>query len=89
MISDGAGSGMMVGRLHLRGSGRLLCVRSEPGVRTSGALVRWDTAAHTGSGRSRRLCLNGWSRTGRGSNCSSGRVESVALVCTVRRESPD
>jgi hypothetical protein len=84
---DGAGSGMMVGRLHLSSSRWLLGMRSQLGVRASGALVRRDTAAHTESGRSRRLCLDVGSGTGRGRNRSSGNVGSVALVCTVRRES--
>jgi hypothetical protein len=85
----------MVGRLHLRSSRWLLCVRSESGVRAGRALVRWDGGAHTESRRSRRLCLD--RRSGTGSRRSrrlclddrSGSDGSVTLVCAVRRELPN
>jgi hypothetical protein len=79
MVFDGAGSWVVVGRLHLRSSRWLLCVGSESGVRAGRALVRWDGGAHTENGRSRRLCLDD----------RSGSDGSVTLVCAVRRELPN
>lgn len=68
-------------------SGRLCNMRSELVGARANAFVRWNSAAGTEIGRSRKLCLHNWSRTGRGRTDRHGVDWTTTMESVVRRRS--